>query len=116
MRSAMRPIEGFTVDGINTTIIFIGTVSVLTYFFFSKPHKGLLGKTARVGIVIMMVFFGAAFGSTVMGRVSLFIDRSILLVAHPFEVIVSAGVIIVFLVVYFKFFHKDREFNDEGVL
>ncbi|NOR46296.1 MAG: hypothetical protein GQ534_11980 [Candidatus Delongbacteria bacterium] len=97
-------------------VLVFGTFSALMYFFFSKPHKGILGKTARVGIVIMMIFFGAAFGSTVMGRVSLFIDRSILLVAHPFESMVSAGVIIVFLIVYFKFFHKEREFNDEGVL
>ena len=97
-------------------VLVFGTFSALMYFFFSKPHKGLLGRTARVGIVVMMIFFGAAFGSTVMGRVSLFIDRSILLVAHPFEAMVSAGAIIVFLIVYFKFFHKEREFNDEGVL
>lgn len=75
MRSAMRPIEGFTADGLNTFLIFIGTVSVLTYFFFSKPHKGLYGKFSRMGIWYMMIGFGASFGYTVMARMSLLIGR-----------------------------------------
>jgi hypothetical protein len=86
------------------------------YFFFSKPHKGILGKTARVGIIVMMIFFGAAFGSTVMGRVSLFIDRAILLVDHPFESLVSTLGIIAFMIIYFKFIYKEKEYDDESVM
>jgi hypothetical protein len=97
-------------------VLVFGTFSALMYFFFSKPHRGLLGKTARVGIIVMMTFFGAAFGSTVMGRVSLFIDRAILLVDHPFESLISTIGIIIFMIVYFKFFFKEREFNDENVM
>ncbi|MCK5760829.1 MAG: hypothetical protein KAH33_06015 [Candidatus Delongbacteria bacterium] len=97
-------------------VIIFGTFSALMYFFFSKPHKGILGKTARVGIVVMMIFFGAAFGSTVMGRVSLFIDRALLLVDHPFESIVSTLGVIAFLIIYFKFIHKEKEFDDESVI
>ncbi|MFO7810864.1 MAG: hypothetical protein R6V47_05790 [Candidatus Delongbacteria bacterium] len=97
-------------------VLVFGTFSALMYFFFSKPHTGLLGKTARTGIVIMMVFFGAAFGSTVMGRVSLFIDRAILLVENPTASIVSSIIIIIFLIVYFKFIHKEREFDDESII
>jgi len=70
MRYAMRPI-----DNINTLIIFIGTVSILLYFYFSKPHKGLYGKFTNIGIWFMMVGFGASFGYTVMARISLLIGR-----------------------------------------
>lgn len=70
MRNAMRPI-----DNINSLLIFIGTVSILLYFYFSKPHKGLYGKFTNVGIWFMMVGFGASFGYTVMARISLLIGR-----------------------------------------
>jgi len=70
MRSAMLP-----VDGINTALIFIGTVTILMYFFFSKAHKGFYGKVTNVGIWFMMIGFGASFGYTVMARVSLLIGR-----------------------------------------
>jgi len=70
MRNAMRP-----VDSINSLLIFIGTVTILLYFYFSKPHKGLYGKFTNVGIWFMMVGFGASFGYTVMARISLLIGR-----------------------------------------
>ncbi|MCF7912428.1 MAG: hypothetical protein K9M99_07860 [Candidatus Cloacimonetes bacterium] len=70
MRNAMLPI-----DNINTLLIFIGTVSILLYFYFSKPHKGLYGKFTNIGIWFMMVGFGASFGYTVMARISLLIGR-----------------------------------------
>ncbi len=53
----------------------LGVFAVLTYFFFSKEHKGPLGAVAKVGIWFLMVAFGASFGYTVMGRVSLLIGR-----------------------------------------
>jgi len=45
------------------------------YFFFSMEHKGAVGKTARAGIFVLMVTFGAAFGLTVMGRITLLSER-----------------------------------------
>ncbi|MBN1326566.1 MAG: hypothetical protein JW996_01320 [Candidatus Cloacimonetes bacterium] len=70
MRSAMLPL-----DNINTVLIFIGTVTILMYFFFSKEHKGLYGKITNVGVWFMMIGFGASFGYTVMARISLLIGR-----------------------------------------
>jgi hypothetical protein len=55
--------------------ILIGVLACLTYFFFSKPHQGLIGVTARTGIFFLMAAFGASFGYTVMARISLFIGR-----------------------------------------
>jgi len=60
---------------VNNWIIFIGTLATLIYFFFSKEHKGSWGLLARIGIIFIMVGFGASFGYTVMGRVSLLIGR-----------------------------------------
>lgn len=60
---------------INSAIILIGFITVLSYFFFSAPHQGVHGLSARVGIWFLMVAFGASFGYTVMARVSLLIAR-----------------------------------------
>ncbi|MEO0005323.1 MAG: hypothetical protein ABIK49_04910 [candidate division WOR-3 bacterium] len=60
---------------LNNAVIYIGVITTLTYFYFSREHKGLLGVLSRIGIVFIMVAFGASFGYTVMARVSLLIGR-----------------------------------------
>jgi hypothetical protein len=59
----------------NNIIIFVGTICGLLYFYFSKEHKGLLGKASKIGIYFLMISFGASFGFAVMGRISLLIGR-----------------------------------------
>jgi len=56
-------------------VMFVGVIATLIYFFFSKEHKGAIGKTARIGIIYIMIAFGASFGYTVMARISLLIGR-----------------------------------------
>jgi hypothetical protein len=56
-------------------LIFLGVLSVLFYFYFSIEHKGVVGKLGTVGIWFIMISFGAAFGYTVMARISLLIGR-----------------------------------------
>lgn len=58
-----------------SVIVFIGVMCTLSYFYFSKEHKGILGVTSRIGIIFVMIGFGAAFGYTVMARVSLLIGK-----------------------------------------
>lgn len=60
---------------IGELILIIGTLTGIIYFFFSKKHEGAFGTTARVGIYFLMISFGAAFGYTVMARISLLIGR-----------------------------------------
>ena len=60
---------------IGSLVIFIGTFTGLVYFFFSKEHKGIYAVGARVGVFFLMITFGAAFGYTVMSRMSLLIGR-----------------------------------------
>ncbi|PKN78726.1 MAG: hypothetical protein CVU48_07570 [Candidatus Cloacimonetes bacterium HGW-Cloacimonetes-1] len=70
MRQAMVPLETT-----NLVLIFLGTIAVLLYFFFSKAHTGVYGKFVNVGKWYMMIGFGASFGLTVMARISLLIGR-----------------------------------------
>ncbi len=56
-------------------LLVVGVLCCLTYFFFSVDHKGAVGRVARVGIMYLMITFGAAFGFTVMGRVALLAAR-----------------------------------------
>ncbi len=60
---------------VRTGIILMGVLSVLVYFFFSVEHKGAVRVVSRIGIVYLMIAFGAAFGYTVMARESLLIGR-----------------------------------------
>jgi hypothetical protein len=81
IKSTILPIVGVA-DGrldvgltIANVVVVGGTLSGLVYFFFSKEHTGVTGRVARAGIWVLMVTFGAAFGYTVMGRISLLVGR-----------------------------------------
>ena len=52
-------------------IIIVCVASALCYFYFSKEHKGWFGGIAKVGIWVLMITFGAGYGSTVMTRISI---------------------------------------------
>jgi len=65
----------FTFADISNILILLGVVSVLFYFFFSIEQNKGLKYLSKIGIIYLMIFFGASFGYTVMGRVSLVIGR-----------------------------------------
>jgi hypothetical protein len=65
----------FGLAELNAGLILIGVVSVLFYFFFSVEHGPGTRYVARTGMYFLMVSFGAAFGYTVMARMSLLIGR-----------------------------------------
>lgn len=70
--AGMTPWEAFN------NFVFVATlVCVLVYFFFSfRQDKPTVRGIATAGRWLMMIAFGAVFGSTVMGRFSLFIGRA----------------------------------------
>ena len=73
-KTILHPIGGnFT--PVDNLIMIVGVLSVLVYFYFSIEHKRAVGVVSRVGIWFLMLGFGAAFGYTVMGRISLLIGR-----------------------------------------
>lgn len=88
IEDTVRPLLSMTGEGVafsfnvlnpasnlNAIIILVGVSSVLFYFFFSVEHSGPGKAVARTGIMFLMVSFGAAFGYTVMARMSLLIGR-----------------------------------------
>jgi hypothetical protein len=61
---------------VNNILFFVTIVTVMSYFFFSFEQRHPVVKgSARLGRWLLMVAFGAIFGNTVMGRMSLLIDR-----------------------------------------
>ncbi|MGH8003732.1 MAG: hypothetical protein ACRECJ_03290 [Limisphaerales bacterium] len=62
-------------QSLTNIVLVAGILTGVIYFFFSKEHKGVFGGAAKVGIWFLMVTFGAAFGLTVMSRMSLLIGR-----------------------------------------
>ena len=78
----MHPLIVYSTNGgldwgamLSNFILVSGVICTLIYFFFSKEHKGAFGVASRYGIWILMVAFGAAFGYTVMARISILIGR-----------------------------------------
>jgi hypothetical protein len=85
--ATLLPVTGWNLVSLNNVILMVGVVTTILYFYFSKPHKGLLGWTARVGVVFIMIAFGASFGYTLMARLSLLIGRLNFLLADLLRVI-----------------------------
>lgn len=67
-------------SAINNLILAVGLFASLSYFFFSREHRGALGGIAKLGIWFLMLSFGASYGFTVMARYSLIIGRLDLLI------------------------------------
>jgi len=79
---------------IGNVLIVVGVVAVLLHFFFSVERGPVLKTLSRVGIVYLMVTFGAAFGFTVLGRVSLLIGRARALQRFGWASLVAAVLIV----------------------
>ncbi|MEW5924561.1 MAG: hypothetical protein AB1746_11295 [Candidatus Zixiibacteriota bacterium] len=75
MSACVMPVVENGSFNIEALVVAVGVISTLAYFYFSREHKGFVGKTARLGTYFLMIFFGATFGYTVMSRMSTFIGR-----------------------------------------
>ena len=72
---------------VSNWVIFFGVICGIIYFYFSKEHSGAFGRASRLGIWILMITFGASFGYTVMGRISLLVGRITFLFRDWLEII-----------------------------
>jgi len=68
--SGMVPLNSIS----NATLV-IGTICTLMYFTFTIKPNAVMKPVSKVGRYFMMAAFGAAFGNTVMARMSLLIGR-----------------------------------------
>lgn len=62
-------------NSIDNIVIIVGTVTALTYFYFTVKQNSLVKGASTVGRYVLMMTFGASFGNGVMGRISLLISR-----------------------------------------
>ena len=61
---------------INNIIFVVALLAVLSYFLFAFEQKNkFVNSYARLGRWIIMIGFGAIFGSTIMTRFALLVDR-----------------------------------------
>ncbi|MCB0317948.1 MAG: hypothetical protein KDD56_04270 [Bdellovibrionales bacterium] len=82
LSNSLKPLLVYSADSIDLYQSFSNTVfvftllSVMYYFFFSFKIQTKLGHSvATSGRWLMMVCFGAFFGSTVMARMALLVER-----------------------------------------
>lgn len=88
IQKTMMPLLVFAVDqsgvldwkkslsaSIKNTLLVLGVLASLTYFYFSVEHKGIIRQVARCGIWVLMITFGSSFAFTVMGRITLLTVR-----------------------------------------
>ncbi len=76
MSATVKPL--ITAEGVfdlSSLIVMVGVLTTLSYFYFSREHKGAMGISAKIGTYFLMAFFGTTFGYTVMSRMSTFIGR-----------------------------------------
>jgi hypothetical protein len=64
-------------ESLNNCVFVVILLLVLNYFFFTfgKKEGALQAKVAPLGRPLLMVCFGAFFGSTVMARLALLVER-----------------------------------------
>jgi hypothetical protein len=84
----------------------------LVYFYFSVEQSGVVGRVSRVGVWVLMIGFGASFGYTVQGRISLAIGRALDVLGRDKDprlaeqigggvaALVSIVIIVIFLVIW----------------
>jgi len=67
----------------NNMILVVGTILSLSYFILSREQKGVWGGFTKIGKYLILVTFGAVFGSTVLGRMAITIQRVQFIVGDP---------------------------------
>ena len=67
----------------NSLILVAGTILSLSYFLVSREQTGVWGHITRAGKYLILVSLGAVFGSTVLGRTALLIQRIQFLIGSP---------------------------------
>jgi hypothetical protein len=76
--SLVKQVQGTMVPltSVNNVVLVAGTVATVAHFLFNlRSRRGVGEWTSAFGRLIMMAAFGAAYGNTVMMRMSLLIPR-----------------------------------------
>ncbi|RLC73520.1 MAG: hypothetical protein DRI26_00655 [Chloroflexi bacterium] len=71
---------GTTFDLMNGIIIAVGTVTAITFWLFTREHKGALGASAKIGRIFLMVSLGTNWAGEEVWYLTQIIGRLIFLI------------------------------------
>ena len=80
---------------LNNVILAVSTITTLCHFTFSYKHTGLLGASARVGRVFMMLAFGTMLGGFVMTAMGYLIGHMFIIVKPPAIYVVAVALVVI---------------------
>ena len=74
--ATMLPLyTGDILTTIDNLVIVVGTILSISYFILHREQKGVYGKFTKAGKYFVLATLGAVFGTTVLGRMALIIQR-----------------------------------------
>ena len=108
----------------SAVFLALGLAAALLHFYFSAPHNPAMRVVSRFGVLVLMLSFGASFGFTVMGRISLAIGRfqemfgydkpdAVAAAIQPQTATLVSLIIIVSILVVWQRFGGDGDDEDE---
>jgi hypothetical protein len=74
---------GNALTSFDNIVLVAGTILSLSYFILHREQKGAWGGFTRIGKYFILATLGAVFGSTVLGRMAILIQRVQFLVGDP---------------------------------
>jgi lipoprotein signal peptidase len=105
---------------LDNAVLVAGTILSLSYFILHREQKGVWGRFTKVGKYFILATLGAVFGSTVLGRMAVIIQRVQFLLGDPSFPWRALGMgtpqegayapiaIVVFLVTFGFYMYRDR--------
>lgn len=74
--ATMLPLyTGSALTTIDNLVIVVGTILSISYFILHREQKGVYGRFTKAGKYFVLATLGAIFGTTVLGRMALIIQR-----------------------------------------
>jgi hypothetical protein len=113
-------ISGNALVTLDNVVLVAGTILSLSYFILHREQKGVWGRFTKVGKYFILATLGAVFGSTVLGRMAVLIQRVQFLLGDPAFPWRALGMgtpqegayaplaIVAFLVVFGYYMYRDR--------
>ena len=63
-------VSNSAIETFSNLVIGVSVPTVITYFFYTREHKGVLGISSKAGMAFMMIAFGTAIANSFLSRVS----------------------------------------------
>ena len=76
-------ITGNVLVTLDNIVLVAGTILSLSYFILHREQKGVWGRVTKAGKYVILATLGAVFGSNVLGRMAIIIQRVQFLLGDP---------------------------------